>query len=79
VERKEETILKLARPRLETIAATKVIKSGNWSCLGPLKLEFSEKLAKFQDAKYGTCVNGRISSIEVALKATGIVTGDAQT
>ncbi|MEM2885333.1 MAG: DegT/DnrJ/EryC1/StrS family aminotransferase [Thermoproteota archaeon] len=60
----------------EVRAVAKVVRSGNWSYLGPLELEFAEKFAKFQDATYGTCVNGGTSGIEVALKATGVVAGD---
>jgi len=60
----------------EVSAITKVMRSGNWSYVGPLELEFARKFAKFQDATYGICTNGGTQALEVALKATGVVAGD---
>ncbi len=60
----------------EVNALTRVARSGNWSYVGPLEIEFAQKFAKFQDAAYGICTNGGTQALEVALKATGVVAGD---
>jgi len=52
------------------------MRSGNWSYVGPLELEFARRFAKFQDAAHGICTNGGTQALEVALKATGVVAGD---
>jgi len=54
-----------------------VLHSGKWGTLnGPKVIEFENKFAAFQGAKYGVCVTGGTAALELALRAMGIGPGD---
>jgi len=54
---------------------TEVVKSGQWG-FGPKEEEFVEKFAEYQGAKHGICVSGGARTLEVALRAAGVGSGD---
>ncbi len=55
---------------------TEVTKSGNWSFAGPKELEFAKKFASYCGVKYGECIGNGTETLEIALKALGILPGD---
>jgi dTDP-4-amino-4,6-dideoxygalactose transaminase len=58
--------------RREVEAITKVTTSGNWSFDGPRELEFADKWAAYQNARYGLLVANGSVAITVALQALGL-------
>ncbi|MBN1917862.1 MAG: DegT/DnrJ/EryC1/StrS family aminotransferase [Verrucomicrobia bacterium] len=61
-----------ARGRREADAVARVALSGTWSFNGPNELEFAERWAAYQDAKYGLLVANGSVAITVAMQALGI-------
>jgi dTDP-4-amino-4,6-dideoxygalactose transaminase len=61
-----------ARGGREADAVAKVALGGNWSFNGPHELDFAERWAAYQDAKYGLLVANGSVAITVALQALGI-------
>jgi dTDP-4-amino-4,6-dideoxygalactose transaminase len=54
-----------------------VLRSGQWWSVGGEKVhEFEEAFARFQDARYATCVTNGTAALEIALRALGIGCGD---
>ncbi len=54
-----------------------VIDSGRWGSMhGNMVKTFAEKFASYHQAKYGICVNSGTVALSIALKATGIGSGD---
>lgn len=53
-----------------------VLDSGVWSFGGPKELEFTERFAQFCGASRAMCVSNGSVSLEIALRALGICSGD---
>lgn len=58
-------------------AVTEAIRAGVWGAVdGALKVEFEQQFAAFQGARYGIAVNNGTVSLQIALTALGVGSGD---
>ena len=55
---------------------TQIYMSHKWSFYGAEEMKFAENFAKYDDAKFGTFMVNRTTTLESALKALGIGPGD---
>jgi dTDP-4-amino-4,6-dideoxygalactose transaminase len=61
----------------EEAALRETLHSGQWWALGGRKVpEFEEAFARFQEARFGTCVPNGTAALEVVLRAMGVGPGD---
>jgi len=60
----------------EDEAIREVVQSGVWGIGGKKVVEFEEKFASYQQAKYGVAVTNGTTGLEIALKALDIKAGD---
>lgn len=61
----------------EEQAILEVLRSGQWWSVGGSRVhEFEEAFARYQDARYATCVTNGTAALEVALRALEIGCGD---
>ena len=60
----------------EAEALNRVLNSGVWGTLGGEVLQFNEKFAKYQGARYGVAVSNGTVSLEIILRALEIGIGD---
>jgi dTDP-4-amino-4,6-dideoxygalactose transaminase len=60
----------------EIEALKEVVESSVWGVGGKKVIEFEEKFASYQHARYGVAVTSGTTGLEIALKALGIKAGD---
>lgn len=62
------------QPELDAVA--EVVKSGEWGTGGPKQVEFEEKWAAFNDAKYAVMMTNGTHTLKLSMEALGIGPGD---